>query len=179
MNRQPQDSSAWRLIYIHWKDLGMMNGWMCTSEQWWRLSFSIFNVPCLGMWRTNSELGPMGANTCEVPLWADYWSLTFCLSSVSLSLLLSTDWETLGLKENLPGLRDLTSCSFPEKRRLCRCLKPPLCPSVPPCGFYVRRHSLEPSLKKASLSAEMQTDGLRLACFLHLMSSVPRNILTY
>lgn len=32
--------------------------------------------------------------------------------------------------------------------------------------------------QKASLSAEMQTDGLRLACFLHLMSSVPRNILT-
>lgn len=169
MYRQPQDSSTWCLIYIHWKDLGTMNGWMCISEQWWRVSFSIFNVPCLGMWRTNSELGPTGANKYEVPLWAKYWSLTFCLSSVSLYASEHRLRNPRAERKIFLGweMRDLTSCSFPEKWRLCRYMKVPLCPNALPCGFYARRHSLEPSLEKDSSCAEMQTDGLRLACFTH------------
>lgn len=50
-----------------------------------------FNVPCLGMRRSTSELGHTCTSKNEVLLWAAYWLLSFSLSSVSFSMLPGID----------------------------------------------------------------------------------------
>lgn len=50
INRQPQDSPTCCFIYIH---------------------IFFLDVPWLGVWRTNPELGPTCASKNEVPLWVE------------------------------------------------------------------------------------------------------------